>query len=150
GACSPEPFLRFERDLHGGSDVAGLVWLDHREQPALVLYPAGNPNVRSRPIVAAYADIGQTAATRNKLLADLLVPKIDLHAISRIEPVIRPSLRALTFASNPTGEQIAVARITVHESGVEVEKSMAQRAAGRYIGVDTFRAEIELRDFRNM
>src|SRR5260221_8898519 len=75
---------------------------------------------------------------------------MDLHAIPSVERIRGPRLPALSFASYPAGEQIPVAGVAIHVACVEIEESVAQRATGREIGVDAFRAQIELCYFWNV
>src|SRR5437899_12432163 len=102
-----------KQNLHSGRQVSGNVRLNHRKDPALVLHPGGNAEVGTQPIIATRTDIGQRAATGKKLLADLLVPEIDLNSIARIEPIVGPRLRTLPRSAHPTSEHIAVVGVPV-------------------------------------
>src|SRR6266566_4495125 len=109
-AC--EQLLRRKRHLHGGRHVSRDVWLNDREQPALVLHPSGNAD-RAQPIIAAHPHIRQRAPAGNELLANLLVTEIQLNPVAWTEPVVAPGLRALALPTDPTSQQNAVIRKSV-------------------------------------
>src|SRR5437016_3434620 len=101
----PEDFLRLNLDPNRGGNVALRPRLNNGEHPSLVLKGSGQAKDLRRPIIASHADIGQRPTPGNKLLADLLVAEIDMHAIARGKPVVTTSLRSLSVAANPASYQ---------------------------------------------
>src|SRR5260370_2334192 len=101
-----EQFVRLKLNLHRCRHISGNAGLNHRKEPALVLYPSRDAEVGTHPIIAAHTKIGQRAATGNEFLTDLLMPEIELQAVARAEPVVRPRLCALPSAADPIAKQI--------------------------------------------
>src|SRR6266404_3769865 len=98
----PKDFLRLNLNPNRGGNVALRPWLNNREQPPFVLH--GRPQTQNlrRPIIALHSDIRQSASSRNKLLADLLMAEVNLQAITGSKPIVRPGLGSLTLAADPT------------------------------------------------
>src|SRR5262249_24897816 len=101
------------------------VLLNHREQPTLVLHGNREAQIRTNRIVASHADVGQRATARNELLADLLEPEVDVHAIARAEPVVGPCLSPLSLAPDPASYQVCVVCVSLFKPKVIVEKAVA-------------------------
>src|SRR5438046_4138989 len=93
--------LRLNLNAYRGGNVALRSRLYNWEHPTFVLNGSAEAQDLGWPVITSYADIGQAAASRNKLLADLLMTEIDLQTISWAKPVIRPSVCSLAFATNP-------------------------------------------------
>ena len=91
-----EQFVWLKLNLHRCSHVSRNVWLNHRKEPTLVLYPSGKAEVGTYPIIAARSEIGQRAPTEigqrakvgNEFLTHLLVPEIELYSVPSAEPVV--------------------------------------------------------------
>src|SRR5262245_51084659 len=98
----PEDFLGLNLNPNRGGNVALRTRLNHGKQPAFILKGSAQTKNPRRPVIPAHANISQGAAPGNVLLADLLMAEIHLHAIPRAKPVVRPSLRSLSLAANPT------------------------------------------------
>src|SRR5258708_37821236 len=118
-----EQFMRLKQNLNCGCDVSGNVRLNHGKEPALVLHPGGEAEVGTHPIVAAHANIGQRAPSGNEFLANFLVPEIELQSVAGAEPVVGPSLRALTLSANPTAKQVSFVGIPAAPREIEVVKA---------------------------
>src|ERR1700719_850371 len=71
--------------------------------------------------------------------------KIELQAIARIEPVVRPCLCALGTPPNPTANQIPIIGVAAPPGRIEIE--VARRygtPARRNIRVNTLRSKVHL------
>ena len=77
-----EQLMRLKQNLHRCRHVSGNVRLNHRKEPALALHPSGKAEVGTHPIIPTHSEIGQRAASGNELLADFLVPEIELQPIA--------------------------------------------------------------------
>ena len=104
----PKDFLRLNLNANRSGNVALRSWLYYREQPSFVLNGCSQTQNLRGPVITSRADIGQSAASRNKLLTDLLMAKIDLQAIPCVKPVVGPSLCSLAFAADPASLIIAL------------------------------------------
>src|SRR5258708_15370960 len=98
----PKDFLRLNLNANRSGNVSLRPWLNNGEEPPFVLN--GRPQTKNlrRPVVALRANIRQSAPTRNELLTDFLMAKIDLQSTTSSKPVVRPSLCSLALATDPT------------------------------------------------
>src|SRR5579862_4442043 len=69
---------------------------------------------------------------------------VKLQPVPAGEPIIGPSLGALSLAPNPTGQQLFLTGVAVQIAGIAVEKSVAQSASRGQIRVHPFKAQVEL------
>src|SRR6267154_860148 len=120
----PKDFLRLNLDANRGGNVALRPRLKDGEHPSLVLKGSGQTKNLRRPIVALHTDIRQSASSRNKLLANLLMAKIDLQPITSSKPVVRPGLSSLALATDPTRQQLPLVCVTFFKAEVPVEKTV--------------------------
>src|SRR5713101_4709418 len=88
-----------------------------------MLYGNRKAEIRTQRIIGPDTCVCERATTRNELLANLLVPEIELQTVARAKPVIRPSLRALSAAADPTTDQVSVVCITAAPSQVFIERT---------------------------
>src|ERR1700747_635016 len=97
----PKDLLRLNLNANRSGNVALRSWLYCREQPSFVLNRCSQTQNLRGPVITSRAKIGQRSAARHKLLADLLMAKIDLQAIPCAKPIVGPSLCSLAFAADP-------------------------------------------------
>jgi len=109
----------------------------------LVLQGGGEAQAGTQPIIVAYSHVSEGSAAWDKLPTHFLVPVVELQTISPTEPVVGPSLCALSLATYPTAQQLTLVRVAVEVSVVKVEKTMAQSATGRQVRVHTLDAQVE-------
>ena len=93
-----------ERDFQRCRNVVLVPGPNHREIPGFVLHLAGHANSRRNPPIRSDSGVGQCSAAGNKLLANLLMPEIELNAVARREPVIAPGLGTLALSAYPTAD----------------------------------------------
>src|SRR5579864_3315050 len=78
----------------------------NREVPLFVLNLRGHTDIRTNPEISPRASICERSAERNELLADLLVPKIELQFVLGRKPVGCPAFSTLTLSTDPATHQI--------------------------------------------
>src|SRR2546429_2046557 len=100
-----EQFMRLKQNLHCSCHVSGNVWLNYRKEPALVLHGNRKTEIRAQRIIGSDTRVCERAPTRNELHANLLVAEKELQTIARVKPIVRPGLRALSPAADPTADQ---------------------------------------------
>ena len=93
-----------ECDLYGGRNIRLVTWPDYRKIPGFVLHLRRKADGRSNPPVRTDTGIGQRGTTGNELLAHFLVTEVDLHTVSRRQPVVAPYLSTLSLPANPAAD----------------------------------------------
>src|ERR1700676_1690202 len=116
-----EQFLRLKQNLYRGRHVSRGVWLDNRKEPPLVLHRGRKAKIGAHPVAAANAKIPQSTSAGNEHLTDFLMQEIELHPISRVEPVVRPCLCSLTASAHPTSDYVPIVRIPASPGSISVE-----------------------------
>src|SRR5580704_13688457 len=141
----PEHLLRLKQYFHGSRDVGGRSGLNQWKHPMFVLHCDRKTDIGAYPVIPSRTHIRNRAASRYKLLTDFLMPEIELQAVARTEPVIRPSLRALSAAADPAANQIAVVGITIPPStvGIKYAGSNGASTSGN-IGVNSLHPQVQL------
>src|SRR6266404_351478 len=149
GLNGPKELLWFEYNSDGGGHIAGCVWLNYGKKPTLVLHGNRKTEIRTQRIIGPDTRVCQRATTRKELLANLLVAEVELQPVARAKPIVRPSLRALSAAADPTANQVPVVCVTVTPGPVLIERtrilSVNARPA-RHICVNAFDSKIKSRD----
>src|SRR5258708_5876888 len=135
-------FLRLKQHLHRGRDISLCVLLNYWEEPALVLHRSREADIWTNPIIGTDSCIGQGSPARNKLLADLLMPKIELQTVARSKPIVCPGLGTLPFAADPTTNYISIVSIPTSPSTIKIIEAVTESAPERVIGVNTLCSQI--------
>src|ERR1700692_4492743 len=145
-----QKFSRLKQNFYGRRHIGSCPGLDHRKQPPLVLYRRREAYIRSHLVIAPHTYVGKATATRDKLVANLFVAKIEFQSTAGIEPIVGPCLGTLSLSSNPATQQITVARISASIPIIGVKKSVTKISSGWYVGVYPFNAEVQFRNAWHM
>jgi hypothetical protein len=106
-----------------------------------MLHPCRKSQVGAKPVITRYPEVSQRSAARDELLADFLVPEIELHFALGAEPVGSPSLGTLAFAANPASDQVFIVGVAALEAVIDIEKAVLYRspAAGGSVYIPSTR-----------
>src|SRR5216683_2787003 len=111
-----------------------------------MLHGNRNAEVRTQRIIGPDTHVRERATSRNELLTNLLMAEIELQTIARAKPVVRPSLRALSTATDPTADQVSIVCITATPSSVLIKRtrqlSVSDCSSG-YVGVNALGAQVQ-------
>src|SRR6267142_5537597 len=149
GLNGPKELLWFEYNSDGGGHIAGCVWLNYGKKPTLVLHGNRKTEIRTQRIIGPDTRVCQRATTRKELLANLLVAEVELQTVARAKPVVRPSLRALSAASDPATDQVSVVCVTVTPGPVLIKRTRkfcVSACTSGYIRINPFDTKIQPRD----
>src|SRR5207244_11259200 len=105
-----------EGQLQSRTNVGLLTRENHRKKPSFILHVCRDSQILVCPKIDPQSNVCKRSASRNKVLTDLLVAKVDLNPVLGSQPVIRPCLRSLAISPDPASYQIPAVGVADRKS----------------------------------